>query len=100
MDPGTWGKADAATMARRKVIKVRRGAGGAPADQQAPAAAAAAADNPFAGVALAPTAANPFAGIAMTASAADQVQVEHPGLMLALRACLCWPWATGTTRRK
>jgi hypothetical protein len=55
-DPGAWGKADKATMARRKVIKVRRsGAGSAE-----PGAAAAASANPFSGATV-PTAANPFA---------------------------------------
>jgi hypothetical protein len=69
VDPGTWGKADATTMARRKVVKVRRGAGAGAADQPA------ASSNPFAGVALAPpAAANPFAGVSLTPSAAGQVQ--------------------------
>jgi hypothetical protein len=76
VEPGTWGKADAATMSRRKVIKVRRGAGGAAtptptADQ--PPAAADTAGNPFAGVSLAAPAAqstNPFAGVSLAAVAA------------------------------
>lgn len=67
VDAGTWGKADAATMARRKVVKVRRGAA---ADQPTTAAAPGADGNPFAGVSLAAAApsANPFAGVSLTAA--------------------------------
>jgi hypothetical protein len=71
-------------MARRKVIKVRRGAGGdgaaaapsAAADQPA----AAGASNPFAGVSLTPApaaASNPFAGVSLTAPAAAQQVYTH-----------------------
>lgn len=86
VDPGTWGKADAATMAKRKVIKVRRGGAAAaptPTDAtaaapDAAAAAAGASSNPFAGVSLtaaAPAAAaNPFAGVSMTAAVTGQVR--------------------------
>jgi hypothetical protein len=58
VDPGTWGKADQATMARRKVIKVRRGAVAEAADVDvAPA-------NPFAGRSL-------LGGVTPAAAAAD-----------------------------
>jgi hypothetical protein len=70
VEPGTWGKADTPTMARRKVIKVARR--GAPPE---PTAAAAAADNPFAGVSLtapAAAAANPFAGAPLLAPTLEQ----------------------------
>lgn len=75
IDPGTWGKADQATMARRKIIKARRGAGGAvAASEEAAGGATAATDsssNPFAGVSLTSPAAagsNPFAGVSLLAS--------------------------------
>jgi hypothetical protein len=76
VDPGTWGKADQATMQRRKVVRVRRG--GAAAEPAPTAAAAtegseqAGAANPFAGVSLAGAgapAANPFAGVSLLAAA-------------------------------
>jgi hypothetical protein len=71
-DPGAWGKADKATMARRKVIKVRRG--GAGSAEPGPAAAASA--NPFFGVSLAapataPAAANPYANAPLLAQTAQ-----------------------------
>lgn len=74
-DPSTWGKADQATMQRRKVVRVRRG--GAAAEPASTAAAAqdsekAGAANPFAGVSLAAAeapAANPFAGVSLMAAA-------------------------------
>ncbi|KAF6263158.1 hypothetical protein COO60DRAFT_1698932 [Scenedesmus sp. NREL 46B-D3] len=77
-DPGTWGKADQATMQRRKVVRARRG--GAAADPAPTAATATPADgseqagaaNPFAGVSLAVAgtpAANPFAGVSLLAAA-------------------------------
>jgi hypothetical protein len=85
MDPGTWGKADQATMQRRKVVRVRRG--GAAAEPAPTAAAAtptegseqAAAANPFAGVSLtaAPApAANPFAGVSLLAAAKVGIHVQ------------------------
>lgn len=78
VDPGTWGKADAATMARRKVIKVRRGAAPPPEQPAEAAAAAAGVSNPFAGVSMtaatAPTD-KPFAGISLAAAAAAQVRL-------------------------
>jgi len=72
IDPGTWGKADQATMAKRKIIKARRGAGGGA--EQAAGGATAATDNssnPFAGVSLTSPAAavpNPFAGVSLLAA--------------------------------
>jgi hypothetical protein len=101
VDPGTWGKADAATMSRRKVIKVRRGAGGAatptPTADQQPAAADTA-SNPFAGVSLAAPAAssNPFAGVSLAAAAAaGQVRslasaASAGGLGMPVVLCLRW----------
>lgn len=86
VDPGTWGKADAATMAKRKVIKVRRGAGGATpaaAAYQPSTTPAADSSNPFAGVSLtAAPAANPFSEVSLTAATA--VQVIHA------YAVSCW----------
>lgn len=89
VDPGNWGKADQATMAKRKVVRVRRGAGAA-GDPVAAAAgdagnAAVTTSNPFAGVSLtAPAAiasANPFAAAPLlTSTLAGQAQVR--------------PWAT------
>jgi hypothetical protein len=88
-DPGQWGpnsKADEATLAKRKIVRARRGpAGAAPSAPAvaAPAAAAAAAaapaaDAPAAAAAAAPVAdaggdaapANPFAGRSLVAAAA------------------------------
>ncbi len=71
IDPGTWGKADQATMSRRKVVRARRGAGAAEPAQVSAAPEAAAGSNPFAGVSLAAAApaANPFAGITLTPAA-------------------------------
>jgi hypothetical protein len=66
-EPGAWtaaSKASQETLSKRKIIKVRRGAAAAPAAEAATPAEAAAAPNPFAGVAL-PAAANPFAGMAL-----------------------------------
>lgn len=96
-DPGVWGasaKADDATLAKRKIVRARRGPGGttppaeaAPAALAAPAEAeaapgageeGAAAANPFAGRTLAATAPNPFAGVSLVAAAnpaaADKVR--------------------------
>jgi hypothetical protein len=85
IDPGTWGKADQATMQRRKVVRARRAGGAA---EPAPTAAAAtptegseqaAAANPFAGVSLtaAPApASNPFAGVSLLAAAKVGTQVQ------------------------
>lgn len=97
VDPGTWGKADQATMQRRKVVRVRRGAGAAePAPAAAPAAAAedneqAAAANPFAGVSLtgaAAPAANPFAGVSLMA-AAKVMFTTAPQQLCPLLECTC-----------
>lgn len=84
-DPGTWGKADQATMQRRKVVRARRG--GAAADPAPTAATATPADgseqagaaNPFAGVSLAVAgtpAANPFAGVSLLAAAKVGTQLH------------------------
>lgn len=92
-EPGAWGpdsKADEATLKKRKIVRARRGPGGAPANPPVAAAAesvavgaaaddgAAAGDvapaNPFAGRSLVaaaapPPAANPFAGRSLLATA-------------------------------
>lgn len=70
INPGTWGKADQATMARRKVVRARRaGAAAEPAPAaEGPGSEQAAGSNPFAGVSLG-SAANPFAGVSIVAPA-------------------------------
>lgn len=103
-DPGSWAqgnKASTDTIAKRKIIKVRRGGAAAPegdaaeaTGQEAPAAA-----NPFAGIALPgadaaanaaapppPVAANPFAGVSLTAPAAASAEGAkvRPEMRLAL----------------
>lgn len=80
MDPGTWGKADQATMARRKMVRARRGAAAAEPAAQAADNEAPAAGNPFVGVSLtgaAAPASNPFAGVSLVAAATVRSTGAH-----------------------
>lgn len=93
VDPGTWGKADQATMARRKVVRARRGAVAEPVPQvQAANNEQAAGNNPFSGVSLTetpPAAANPFSGVSLLPNkVSSSIQTVLQLQLMLLGSCM------------